>query len=84
LFSQENITAASQFGTNVTVAVKAAVSSISGLVSPLSSDFVSASALLRERCLTRIREGGTYSIFVVGGHDGLPIKPGNLLPGMTA
>ena len=79
--SQANITAASQFGTNGTVAVKAAVSSISGVVSPLSSDFLNASALLRESCLARLREGGTYSSFVVGGHDGLPVEPGNLLPG---
>ena len=80
-FSQANISAASQFGTNGTVAVKAAVSSISGVVSPLSSDFLKTSVLLRESCLARIREGGAYSSFVVGGRDGLPLEPGNLIPG---
>ena len=81
-FSQGHISAASQFGTNGTVAIRAPVSNISGLLTPLSSDYVSASALLRERCIARIREG-KYSSFVVGGRDGVPAEPGNLMPGLT-
>jgi large exoprotein involved in heme utilization and adhesion len=77
------VDASSQMGVSGTVDIQSPINYISGLVSPLSSDFMSASALLRERCIARIREGGTYSSFVVGGRDGLPLEPGNLLPGMT-
>jgi hypothetical protein len=31
--------------------------------------------------MARIR-AGKYSSFVVGGRDGLPVEPGNLLPGL--
>jgi hypothetical protein len=63
------------------VDIQAPVSNISGIVSPLSSDYVSAATLLRERCIARIREG-KYSSFVIGGRDGLPLEPGNMLPGL--
>ena len=75
------VDASSQLGVSGTVDIQAPINSVSGLVSPLSSEFTSASALLKERCIARIREGGKYSSFVVGGRDGLPIEPGNLLPG---
>ncbi|HIJ87724.1 MAG TPA: filamentous hemagglutinin N-terminal domain-containing protein [Desulfuromonadales bacterium] len=77
---QSSVTAYSQKGISGTVDIQAPVSSISGLVSPLSSDYVSAATLLRERCIARIREG-KYSSFVIGGRDGLPLEPGNMLPG---
>ncbi|HBA89497.1 MAG TPA: hypothetical protein DCZ75_16375 [Geobacter sp.] len=74
------VDASSQLGISGTVDIQAPVTSISGLVTPLSSDYVSASTLLRERCIARIREGSTYSSFVVGGRDGLSIEPGAILP----
>jgi filamentous hemagglutinin family protein len=77
---QSSVTAYSQKGISGTVDIQAPVSNISGIVSPLSSDYVSAATLLRERCIARIREG-KYSSFVIGGRDGLPLEPGNMLPG---
>jgi large exoprotein involved in heme utilization and adhesion len=78
---QSIVDASSALGISGTVDIQAAINNISGIVSPLPTDFVSASALLRERCIARTR-GGKYSSFVVGGRDGLPIEPGNFLPGL--
>jgi large exoprotein involved in heme utilization and adhesion len=78
---QSLISASSQLGINGSVDIQAAINDVSGVVAPLSSDFVSSSTLLRERCMARIREG-KYSSFIVGGRDGIPIEPGNMLPGV--
>ncbi|MBE0617143.1 MAG: hypothetical protein IH608_04360, partial [Proteobacteria bacterium] len=80
--SQSRVDASSELGVSGTVDIQSPISDVSGLVGPLNTDFVSASALLRERCLARVREG-KYSSFVVGGRDGLPIEPGNLLPSLV-
>ncbi len=76
------VDASSQLGISGNVDIQAPVNNISGLLNPLSSDYVSASALLRERCIARIREG-KYSSFVIGGRDGLPVEPGNMMPGLS-
>lgn len=73
------VDASSQLGISGTIDIQAPTNNISGIVTPLSSDFVSAAGLLKERCIARIREG-KYSSFVVGGRDGLPIEPGRLQP----
>ncbi len=78
---QSIVDASSKLGVSGTVNIQAPITSISGLVSPLNSEFVNASELLRGRCMARLREGGTYSSFIVGGRDGLPFEPGTLLPG---
>ncbi|NPA25525.1 MAG: filamentous hemagglutinin N-terminal domain-containing protein [Deltaproteobacteria bacterium] len=78
---QSRIDASSQLGVSGTVDIRAPVTSISGLVTPLNTEFVRAAELLKGRCLARLREGGTYSSFIVGGRDGLPFEPGGLLPG---
>jgi filamentous hemagglutinin family protein len=75
------VDASSQLGIDGTVDIQAPITNVSGLLSPLPTDFVSASALLRERCMARTREG-KYSSFIIGGRDGLPIEPGNFLPGL--
>jgi filamentous hemagglutinin family protein len=74
------VSAASELGFPGTVSINAP-NTVSGLVAPLSSDFVNSAALLRERCIARIREG-KYSSFIVGGRDGIPIEPGNMIPGI--
>jgi filamentous hemagglutinin family protein len=78
---QSLVDASSRLGVSGTVDIQAPVTSISGLVKPLDTEFVRASELLRGRCLARLREGGTYSSFIIGGRDGLPFEPGALLPG---
>jgi filamentous hemagglutinin family protein len=79
---QSLVDASSDLGISGTVDIQASITNVSGLVSSLSTDFVSATDLLRERCIARIRDGGKYSSFVVGGRDGLPVEPGNLLQGL--
>jgi hypothetical protein len=76
------VDASSALGIDGTVDVQAPISNVSGLLNPLNTDFVSAAALLRERCLARIRSG-KYSSFLVGGRDGLPVGPGSLMPGVA-
>ena len=49
------------------------------MIAPLNYTFVPATDLLRERCIARIHEGN-YSSFIVGGRDGIPQEPGNLMP----
>lgn len=73
------VDASSALGVSGTVDIRAVINNVTGVLGPLPSDTMSASALLRERCIARIREG-KYSSFVVGGRDGLPIEPGNLMP----
>ncbi|MEN6317192.1 MAG: filamentous hemagglutinin N-terminal domain-containing protein [Syntrophaceae bacterium] len=78
---QSRVDASSALGISGTVDIEADITNVTGLLTPLSTEFVSASALLRERCIARLR-GGKYSSFIVGGRDSLPIEPGNLLPGI--
>jgi filamentous hemagglutinin family protein len=75
------VDASSALGISGTVNINAPINNISGILNPLSTDFISATNLLRERCIARIR-GGKYSSFIVGGRDALPIEPGNLLPSL--
>jgi len=62
------------------VDIQAPIQNVSGVLKPLPEEYSSADTLLREQCLARLR-GGEYSSFVIGGRDGLPVEPGNLMPG---
>jgi len=73
------VDASSALGIDGTVDIQAPISSISGTLAPMQGNFLSAEALLRDRCIARIR-GEKYSSFVVSGRDGLPIRPGSVLP----
>jgi filamentous hemagglutinin family protein len=75
------VDASSALGISGTVDINAPIRSVTGILNPLSTDFISATALLREQCIARLR-GGKYSSFIVVGRDGLPIEPGNLFPGI--
>jgi len=80
LASPESIVdASSALGIDGTVDIQAPISSISGTLAPMQGNFLSTEALLRDRCIARIR-GERISSFVVSGRDGLPIRPGNVLP----
>jgi hypothetical protein len=80
LASPESVVdASSALGINGTVDIRAPITSISGTLAPMQGNFLSAEALLRDRCAARVR-GEKYSSFVVSGRDGLPIRPGNVLP----
>ena len=73
------VSASSALGVSGAVDIQAPISNISGLIAPLNYTFVPATDLLRERCIARIHEG-KYSSFIVGGRDGIPQEPGNLMP----
>lgn len=73
------VDASSALGINGTVDIRAPIANLSGTLAPLQGNFLSAEALLRDRCIARIR-GERISSFVVRGRDGLPIRPGNVLP----
>jgi len=75
------VDASSALGISGTVNINAPINNVSGILNPLSTDFISATALLRERCIARLR-GGKYSSFIIGGRDGLPIEPGSILPSL--
>jgi len=80
LASPESIVdASSALGIDGTVDIRAPITSISGTLAPMQGNFLSTEALLRDRCIARIR-GERISSFVVSGRDGLPIRPGNVLP----
>jgi large exoprotein involved in heme utilization and adhesion len=80
LASPESVVdASSALGIDGTVDIQAPITSISGAVAPMQGNFLSAAALLRDRCAAKIR-GEKYSSFVVSGRDGLPIRPGGVLP----
>lgn len=80
LASPESIVdASSALGIDGTVDIRAPITNISGTLAPMQGNFLSAEALLRDRCAARIR-GEKYSSFVVSGRDGLPIRPGSVLP----
>ena len=76
------VSASSALGVSGTVDIQAPISNISGVLAPLTSTFVSATDLLRERCIARIHEG-KYSSFIIGGRDGIPQEPGSLMPSIT-
>lgn len=85
LFLQDpwsTVSASSALGIDGTVDIQAPISNISGVIAPLASTYSSATDLLRERCIARIREG-KYSSFIVGGRDGLPAEPGSLMPSIS-
>ena len=80
LASPESVVdASSALGINGTVDIRAPITSLSGTLAPMQGTFLSAEALLRDPCAARIR-GEKYSSFVVSGRDGLPIRPGSVLP----
>jgi large exoprotein involved in heme utilization and adhesion len=73
------VDASSALGIDGTVDIQAPISSISGTLVPMQGNFLLSEALLRDRCIAKIR-GEKYSSLIVSGRDGLPIRPGSVLP----
>jgi len=73
------VSASSKLGISGTVDIRAPITNLSETLAPIQENFLSAEELLRDRCAAKIR-GGKYSSFVVSGRDGLPIRPGSVLP----
>jgi hypothetical protein len=60
------VSASSALGIDGAVDIQAPVTTLSGVVAPLSPDFARATALLQDRCAARLRKG-TVSTFMVRG-----------------
>src|SRR5439155_6182053 len=73
------VTASSTLGINGQVNIQAPVTNISGTLVPLPQAFARATTLLSTRCAERLREGNVSSL-VVQGRDGVPARPGGVLP----
>jgi hypothetical protein len=73
------VDASSALGIDGTVDIQAPISNISGTLAPMQGNFLLSEALLRDRCMAKIR-GVKYSSLIVSGRDGLPIRPGSVLP----
>ena len=63
-----------------TIAIRAPIANLSGIVAPLPQTLAAAEGLLRNRCLARLREG-TVSTLVVRGRVGVSTAPDGVLPG---
>jgi hypothetical protein len=73
------VEASSEKGIDGVVEIDALQKVVAQSVKPLSEQFQSAAALLREPCIVRMSEGKSSS-FVVTGRDAIPLQPGGLLP----
>ncbi len=73
------VSASSAKGVDGEVDIRATVKNISANTGTLKEDFSSANSLLLEPCAVR-RSNENQSSLVVAGRDGLPARPGDLLP----
>src|SRR4029450_9483198 len=71
--------ASSALSTPGTVNIEATFTNVVGSFFQLPSTPLEATELLRASCAARF-SGGKASSLVVGGRDGLPLQPGDLLP----
>jgi filamentous hemagglutinin family protein len=73
------VDASSALSTSGTVNIEATFTNVTGTFAQLPSAPLQATELLRASCAARFA-GGKASSLVVGGRDGLPLQPGDLLP----
>jgi large exoprotein involved in heme utilization and adhesion len=73
------VTASSTLGLSGEVDIQAPVTNISSTLVPLPQAFAKDTALVSTRCAERLR-AGTVSTLVVRGRDGVPGRPGEVVP----
>jgi large exoprotein involved in heme utilization and adhesion len=73
------VDASSALSTSGTVNIEANFTNVTGTFAQLPAAPLQATELLRASCAARF-SGGKASSLVVGGRDGLPLQPGELLP----
>jgi filamentous hemagglutinin family protein len=73
------VSASSLLGIDGMVNVRAPVTSVSSTPAPVRGGYLQTADVLRDRCVARI-QGGSQSSLTVSGRDGLPPRPGNVLP----
>lgn len=72
------IDASSSLGIDGQVDIQSPITHVNSLVKPLSKDFRSVVALLRQPCMARVHKG-EYSSFMIKGRTSLPVEPGRFL-----
>ena len=73
------VDASSALSTPGTVNIEATFTNVTGTFAQLPGTPLQATELLRASCAARFA-GGKASSLVLGGRDGLPLQPGDLLP----
>ena len=73
------VDASSELSTPGTIDIEATFTNVTGSVTRLPETPLQASQLLRSSCPARFA-GGKASSLVIGGRDGIPLQPGDLLP----
>ena len=73
------VDASSELSTPGTIDIEATFTNVTGTFAQLPSTPLQATELLRSSCAARFA-GGKASSLVLGGRDGLPLQPGDLLP----
>ena len=73
------VSASSALNIPGTVNIQAPITNLSGALVPLPQAFARATELLSTRCAERLR-AGTVSTLVVRGRDGVPARPGGVVP----
>ncbi|PON12498.1 hypothetical protein C2W62_39300, partial [Candidatus Entotheonella serta] len=74
-----SVTASSARNVDGEVEIRALIADLSGLVTPLSQDFLRATALIPQRCAVQ-RAGRLASSFILTGRDSTPAEPDGALP----
>ena len=69
----------SEVGIDGQIDIRALVTNLSGLVTPLPPDLAPAAELLRDQCEARLHEG-TVSSLVARGRASMPVSPEGILP----
>jgi hypothetical protein len=73
------VSASSQLGIDGTVDISAPIKNISGTLAPVSGSYLQITEVEQDRCIARIK-GNSQSSLTVSGRDGLPPRPGVVLP----
>jgi filamentous hemagglutinin family protein len=76
------VSASSQLGIDGTVDITSPIKSISGTLAPVSGSYLQIADVERDKCVARIK-GGSQSSLTVSGRDGLPPRPGMVLPALA-
>lgn len=73
------VSASSQLGIDGTVDIQSPVTDISGTLAPMKGGFLQSADMVRDSCVARL-QGKSQSSLTVTGRDGLPPRPGMVLP----
>jgi filamentous hemagglutinin family protein len=73
------VSASSRLGIDGTVEIRSPINDISGTLALIKGSFLQTADVVRDRCVARL-QGGQQSSLTVSGRDGLPPRPGMVMP----